>query len=144
MVDEARKTAILKRIAAIPVVNALAFDVQEFREGYCRMIVPHDRKFDGIFGSYHGGLLTTVADSAACLAIMTVTGPDEPLTTTDLTIRFLAACIGDVTAEAHVVKVGRTLCPVRVDLFDPGGRQVATSLVTYMRLQEIPSHHPGG
>lgn len=142
MVDEARKAAILARIASIPVVRALEFDVQEFRDGYCRMVVPHDRKFDGIFGSYHGGLLATVADSVACLAVMTVTGPDEPLTTTDFTIRFLASCIGDVTAEAHVVKVGRTLCPVRVDLFDPGGKQVATSLVTYMRLSDAPSSAP--
>ncbi|MCH9025378.1 MAG: PaaI family thioesterase, partial [candidate division Zixibacteria bacterium] len=35
----------------------------------------------------------TLADSAACFAIMTQTGPDQPLTTTDMNIRFLAPCL---------------------------------------------------
>ena len=76
----------------------------------------------------------TVADSIACFAIMTRTGPDEPMTTTDMNIRFLAPCFSDVTAEARVIKLGRTLCPVQVDLKDVDGKPVAVAQVTYMRL----------
>jgi uncharacterized protein (TIGR00369 family) len=81
-----------------------------------------------------GGLLMTIADSIACFAVMTLTGPDEPMTTTDMNIRFLAACRTDVTADARVIKLGRTLCPVAVDLFDADGVHVAVAQVTYMRL----------
>ena len=65
--------------------------------------------------------------------------PDELLTTTDMTIRFLAPCLTDVTAHATVIKLGKSLCPVAVDLFDTGGTKVAVAQVTYMRLEKMPS-----
>jgi uncharacterized protein (TIGR00369 family) len=126
---------ILQRIKKIPIFDTLKIRIDEFAEGYCRATVPHDLKYDGVFESFHGGLLMTVADSIACCAIMTVTGPDEPMTTTDMNIRFLSPCRTDVTAEARVIKLGRTLCPVGVDLFDAGGTKVAVAQVTYLRLR---------
>jgi len=39
-----------------------------------------------------------------------------------------------VTAKARVIKFGRTLCPVAVDLFDAKGQQVAVAQVNYMLL----------
>jgi len=135
MVDSARRDAILQRIKTIPIFETLGFRDGEFGDGFCRATVPYDRKYDGVFESFHGGLLMTIADSIACFAVMTLTGPDEPMTTTDMNIRFLAACRSDVTAEARVIKLGRTLCPLAVDLFDASGVKVAVAQVTYMRLQ---------
>lgn len=135
MVDSSRRDAILQRIRTIPIFETLGFRDGEFGEGYCRATVPYDRKYDGVFESFHGGLLMTIADSVACFAVMTLTGPDEPMTTTDMNIRFLAACRSDVTAEARVIKLGRTLCPLTVDLFDAAGVKVAVAQVTYMRLR---------
>lgn len=140
MSDQAQYARLLERMREVPVFSALRFRVDEFSEGLCRMTVPHDRRFDGIYRSYHGGLLATVADSSACMAILTLTGPDEHVTTTDMTIRYLAACLTDVTAVAKVIKLGRTLCPVHVELFDAEGRMVAVAQVTYMRLPSAPSH----
>jgi uncharacterized protein (TIGR00369 family) len=126
--------ALLPRIRRIPIFDTLGFRIEGFGDGTCRATVPYDRKYDGVFESFHGGLLMTIADSIACFAVMTLTGPDEPMTTTDMNIRFLAACRTDVTAEARVIKFGRTLCPVSVDLFDAHGVHVAVAQVTYMRL----------
>jgi uncharacterized protein (TIGR00369 family) len=130
--------ALIARVRHIPIVETLGIRILHFEPGFCRAVVPHDRRYDGIFESYHGGLLMTVADSVACFAIMTQTGPDEPLTTTDMNIRFLAACLTDVTAEAKVIKLGKTLCPVAVDLFDAAGVKVAVAQVAYMRLASPP------
>jgi uncharacterized protein (TIGR00369 family) len=127
---------LLDGIRHIPIVETLKIHIDEFDEGWCRATVPYDRRYDGIFKSFHGGLLMTVADSIACFAIMTHTGPDEPLTTTDMNIRFLAPCRSDVTAEARVIKLGKTLCPVHVDLFDADGIKVAVAQVTYIRLDK--------
>ena len=88
-------------------------------------------------------MLTLAADSVACFAILTMTPITEALTTTDIHIRFLAPCLSDVTVEARVIKLGRTLCPVQADLFDADGKRVASSQVTYMRLPKTPSHAPG-
>jgi uncharacterized protein (TIGR00369 family) len=81
----------------------------------------------------------TIADSAACFAILTLTGADQMLTTTDMNIRFLAPCLTDVRARARVIKRGRTLCPVAVDLFDANGTLVAIAQVNYMLLNGMPS-----
>jgi uncharacterized protein (TIGR00369 family) len=132
--DRQRARAILDRIQPIPIVDTLRIRIDEFDEGFCRASVPREARYDGVFESFHGGLLMTIADSIACFAIMTQTGPDEPMTTTDMGIRFLAPCRSDVTAVARVIKFGRTLCPVSVDLFDAGGMQVAVAQVTYIRL----------
>ena len=134
-VTPSQSEMILQRIRKIPIFSTLEIRVDEFGDGSCRATVPYDRKYDGVFESFHGGLLMTIADSVACFAVMTQTGPDEPMTTTDMSIRFLAPCRSDVTAEARVIKLGRTLCPLAVDLFDAEGVRVAVAQVTYMRLQ---------
>ena len=132
--------SMLERIRKIPIVESLKFRFEEWGDGMCRAVVPHDRRFDGVYESYHGGLLTTAADSIACFAIMTRTGPDQAMTTTDINIRFLAPCLTDVMVVARVIKVGRTLCPVAVELFDAKGTLVAVGHVTYIRLDKVPSH----
>ena len=60
-------------------------------------------------------------------------------TTTDMNIRFLAPCLTDLRAEARVIKCGRTLCPVAVELFDANDKAVAVAQVTYLRLEKTPS-----
>lgn len=138
MLTEARREAILATIAPIPIVETLGIRIDELQLGLCRATVPRDVKYDGIFRSLHGGLLMTIADSIACFAVMTHTGPEQPMTTTDMNIRFLAPCLSDVTAVARVIKAGRTLCPVAVDLFDAEQTQVAVAQVTYIRLSKPP------
>jgi uncharacterized protein (TIGR00369 family) len=134
MLPESEK-ALLTRINRIPIVATLQLEVLKFGDGDCETRVPRKRKYDGVFESFHGGLLMTIADSTACFAILTRTGPDTRLTTTDMSIRFLSPCLTDVTARARVIKFGRTLCPVAVDLFDANGQQVALAQVTYMLLE---------
>ena len=136
MLSDARKQAILRHIEPIPVVRNLRFQIELMEEGRCRAIVPKDNRFDGAYGAYHGGLLTTAADSIACLAIWTALGPEAHLTTADIHIRFLAACFSDATVDARVIKIGRSLCPVDVNVFDAEGTHVAVAQVTYFRLEK--------
>jgi len=126
--------SIKDRVLKIPIVNTLSLELVSLSKGFCAVRVPRHRKYDGVFESYHGGLLMTVADSTACFAIFTETGPNIRLTTTDMNIRFLAPCFSDVTAEARVIKTGRTLCPVAVDLYDATRTHIAVAQVTYMLL----------
>ena len=81
----------------------------------------------------------TAADSAACFAILTQTRADQLLTTTDMNIRFLAPCLTDLRVRARVIKRGRTLCPVAVDLFDARNTLVAVAQVSYLLLDRMPA-----
>lgn len=139
MISPQHLEAMLARVRPIPIVDTLGMRFVEIDEGRARITVPYDRKYDGIFHSFHGGLLMTVADSAACFAVLSLVDADEIMTTTDMNIRFLAPCLTDVTADARVIKLGRTLCPVAVDLFDAAGAKVAVAQVTYIRLDRMPS-----
>ncbi len=122
------------RVRRIPAVEALGLTFTDWGEGTVSASAPFNRDYTGIFDSFHGGMLMTVADTIACFAILTLTGPDEMMATTDMNIRFLAACRTDCRATARVVKLGRQICPVAVDLFDANGTPVAVAQVTYMRL----------
>lgn len=128
--------SIRARIHAIPIVGTLEFADVRFGDGTYELRLPRRKKYDGVFESLHGGLLTTAADSTACFAILTRTGPRARLTTTDMHIRFLAPCLTDAVVKARVIKFGRTLCPVAVDVFDTERRHVALAQVTYMLLGE--------
>lgn len=139
MIDAAHEAAILARITKIPIFDTLHMRSVSFDSGRCELTVPRQSIYDGVFESFHGGLLMTIADSAACFAILTLTGADQMLTTTDMNIRFLAPCLTDVRARARVIKRGRTLCPVAVDLFDANGTLVAIAQVNYMLLNGMPS-----
>ena len=136
MLKTAEGEAILQRIRQIPIFDPQKFRIDEIGEGFARATVPYDPRYDGVFASFNGGLLMTIADSVACFAVMTRTGPDEPMTTTDMNIRFLAACRSDVTAHARLIKFGRTLCPVAVELFDAAGVMVAVAQISYLRLNQ--------
>jgi uncharacterized protein (TIGR00369 family) len=125
---------VRRRVATIPLLRTLEYRLDRLGEGEAVLTAPYDKKYDGIFESFHGGLLMTLADTAACIAVLTLVGADANITTTDMNIRFLAACRGDATAEARVIKFGKTLCPVAVSLRDDAGREVAIAQVTYMRL----------
>ena len=79
----------------------------------------------------------TLTDTAASVATLSLAGANAAITITDMNIRFLAACRSDVTAKAKIIKFGRTLCPVAVELRDAQGVTVAIAQVTYMRLGKI-------
>jgi acyl-CoA thioesterase len=128
--------ALEQRLGKIPIFRTLGFRLEAVSKGSATLIAPYDPSYDGIFQSFHGGLLMTLADTAACVAVLMSAGANAEITTTDMNIRFLAPCRSNCTAEATVIKFGKTLCPVSVTLWDMNGTQVALAQVTYMRLGE--------
>jgi uncharacterized protein (TIGR00369 family) len=123
---------VLARIEKIPIFKTLSFEIEELRNGTCTAYVPRRKEYDGIFETFHGGILMTIADSISAFAILTLTGADKTIATTDMNIRFLAPCRTGVRAIAKTIKFGKTLCPVAIDLFDEENRLVAVAQVTYM------------
>ena len=138
MIDAAHASAILARITQIPIFETLRMDQVVFDAGQCELRVPRQRMYDGVFESFHGGILMTIADSAACFAVLTTTPADQIMTTTDMNIRFLAPCLSDVLVKARLIKRGRLMCPVTVDVLDAADKLVAVAQVNYMLLERVP------
>jgi len=87
----------------------------------------------GIGGSVNGGVLSTMVDLAAVPAVFSnMQEGSEPAGTADLQITYLRQSHGKwIDAEARVIKRGRQLCTVMVDIKDPEGVLCATGRVLY-------------
>lgn len=125
---------IRERMHTIPIFKSLGFSQARLGVGCFECAVARNREYDGIFDSFHGGLLMTAADSAAAIVSLTLWGTQSRLTTTDMSIRFLAPVRSDVRLLAQAVKKGRTLIPVSVNIWRDDGVLAAIAQVAYMRL----------
>ncbi|MGA8384378.1 MAG: PaaI family thioesterase [Candidatus Cybelea sp.] len=126
--------AIRDRMQSIPIFKSLGFSQPRVGAGWFDCTVARNKEFDGIFDSFHGGLLMTAADSAAAIVSLTVWGAQSRITTTDMSIRFLAPARSDVRLFAQAIKQGRTIIPVTSNFWRDDGVLVAVAQVTYMRL----------
>ena len=140
MSDARPDLAIVRKfVQQIPLFRTFHYELVELKHGEATVRAPYTPDHDGIFRSFHGGLLLTLADTTACVATLSLTGVDQVMTTTDMNIRFLAPCNSDAIAKARPIKFGRTMVPLHVDLYDAGGKHVAVAQVTYMRLEKMPT-----
>jgi uncharacterized protein (TIGR00369 family) len=88
-----------------------------------------------IAGVLHGGVAATLADAAVGIALAHHFDGRRPCTTTDLKINYLRPIAhGKIVARSHLVRMGKTLCVGRVDLFDAQRQLAAVAIVTYMLL----------
>ena len=79
---------------------------------------------------FHGAIVAGAVDIAAHAAIVIRTRGPTP--TVDLRVDYLRASTGaDLLARARIVRAGRSLGTVRVDVFEPGGRAVAAGIATF-------------
>lgn len=88
-----------------------------------------------VYGALHGGVPASMADTAAGIALHRHFGGKQPMTTVEFKINyFLPVREGTLFARARLVRVGSSICVVRVDLTDSERRLVGMALVTYMLL----------
>jgi uncharacterized protein (TIGR00369 family) len=88
-------------------------------------------------GVIHGGILTTLADTAAVYLLWPDLQEGESMTSIDFSMHFLAPAIpgGEVLrAEARPIRFGRTVCVAESQVFQ-GGRLLARGTFTYLRRQ---------
>lgn len=93
-------------------------DVEESDE---RMVIELDNRPDltNRRGALQGGLVATLIDVAAGRLADRRVGPGRDVTTADMTVHFLAPVLdGPARAEATVVRAGRRLSVIAVDVID--------------------------
>jgi uncharacterized protein (TIGR00369 family) len=79
----------------------------------------------------HGGMVTTLLDTAMGGACWSVLGQDESFLTADLRVEFLRSSRpGTLRAQGNVVQRNRRVAFCAAELFDPDGAMLATSRCT--------------
>jgi acyl-coenzyme A thioesterase 13 len=82
-------------------------------------------------GSLHGGVIATLVDDAGTAAIASADAEGRFGVTTDLNVSYFAAAVeGTVSARAQVLRAGRTMAFVTVDVVDAAGRLLAQGRMT--------------
>ena len=123
------------RNANNPYTQRQGVMVEEIRQGYARVtkiVQPDDVNPLGI---PHGGVYFTMADSA-CGSAMAAYG--TMAVTVDASYHLLrSAKVGDtLTAEAHEVKSGKTLCVMDVRILNQENVLLGTGTFTFYRLDK--------
>jgi uncharacterized protein (TIGR00369 family) len=117
-----------------PFVLHLGIRLESIEPDRARLAMPYREELATIGDVVHGGALSSLVDTAAMAASWSrheVTGPLRG-TTVGLSVDFVAAATGEqVTADARVMRRGRSLCFCDVDVVDAGGDLVAKGIVTY-------------
>lgn len=126
---EATREFVQERVEAHGFLSWLDVTVAELDEGRVVMVVPYDERLanhgPGTRGQVHGGVAATLVDTAGGIACRTAL--DDPtrdgVATIDLDVSYLRAAVGDLRAEADVVRVGSTVgvADVTVESETPGG-----------------------
>jgi uncharacterized protein (TIGR00369 family) len=110
----------------------LGIELVDLADGFARLRLPVASGLHQGYGVAHGGAITSLADSALAIALMTQIEPGQRVFTIELKVNFLMSIeSGEMIAEARVVHKGRRIAVGEVDIKDNEGRMVAKMLSTY-------------
>jgi len=103
--------------------RACGFAVRSYGHGKARVEMEVTEEVTNWNGTLHGGAIATLVDYAGTVAIMSADLEGRSGVSTDLNVTFFAPAVqgGQVFAEASVLKVGKTLAYVTVDVRSSDG-----------------------
>jgi uncharacterized protein (TIGR00369 family) len=117
-----------------PFVRHLGMQLESIEPDHARLFMPYREELATIGDVVHGGALSALVDTTAMAASWSAHDVSGPLrgTTVGLSVDFLAAARGQqVTADARVMRRGKSLCFCDVDVTGTDGGLVAKGIVTY-------------
>jgi uncharacterized protein (TIGR00369 family) len=119
-----------------PVAELIGFKLIAIAPGRATVTLESGPQHKNPMGTLHGGVLCDIADAAMGLAYAANLAEGESFTTLELKINFLKPVWkAMLTAEAKVVKQGRTIGLVECDVTDEKGSLVARATTTCMTLR---------
>jgi uncharacterized protein (TIGR00369 family) len=120
-----------------PVAETVGMRLVEIGDGEARFELEVDQsRHANPMGTLHGGILCDLVDAAMGCAYASRLGESETFTTLELKINFLKPVwSGLLTANARLVRGGRTIGLVECDVCDAAGGLVARASATCMTLR---------
>jgi uncharacterized protein (TIGR00369 family) len=115
-----------------PFFELLGLQPEEVRPDFGCMRLPFKADLQQARGLVHGGAIASLIDSAGVLAIK-ATFPDAiGGATVSMTVNYLAPARQiDLVAEARIIRRGRSIVFLDVDVLAPDGERVAKGQLTY-------------
>lgn len=116
----------------IPYLRLLGLEFVSAARGEARFGLDYRAELSRHEGLMHGGAIASLMDTASAFAVLTLLSEGQTTVTVDLTIHFLRPVLGGrVEAHARVLRAGRRLATLAIDVTDPSGKLTATATTTY-------------
>ena len=132
---DAELSRLREAINRVPYAQLLGIEFEDARRGTATLSMSARTELERFGGIMHGGALASLADSASAFAVLTTLGGSEQTVTVDLTLHYLRpATEGKLTAHARVLRAGRRVATVSVEILNESGALVVTALTTYLKL----------
>ncbi|SRR5258706_1668425 len=134
--DPARVARAREAFAAVPYAKLLGLELGPISSGQVSIHLETRDELRQNQGVVHGGAIASLIDTAAAFAVITQLNLDERVSTTDLTIHYLRpVSAGRLTATARILRGGRRLFVLSVEVTDDRQALVATAVTSYIRHQ---------
>ncbi len=118
--------------AEVAYARLLELELTEVGRGAAVVSLTLRPELTRMAGIMHGGALASLADTAAGFAVLSLLAITEQTVTVDLTLHFLRPVKGgQITAHARVLRAGRRLVTVAIEVMDEAQELVASALTTY-------------
>lgn len=133
--DPAKVARARQAFASVPYARFLGLELGEIAEGDVSIHLNVRDELKQNRGVVHGGAVASLIDTASAFAVLTQVEVHERVTTADLTIHYLRPITsGRMTARAHIIRSGRRLLVLSVEVTSDGGLLVATAVTTYIKI----------
>jgi uncharacterized protein (TIGR00369 family) len=118
--------AVIDIINQGPYFILLSMKVKELGLGYCLVEVNLENKHLNPFGGVHGGVYSSLIDTAAYWAVYCSVDEDAGFISLDVQVDNLAAVKdGLLLVEGKLIKAGRSICKAEAIVKDSNGKFIA-------------------
>jgi uncharacterized protein (TIGR00369 family) len=122
---------IVERVESSPFHAAMGISVASVRDGAVDLRLDAGPDHANLHGTVHGGVLATLADTAAGLAVRSAIAPGSGHVSVNLDVQYLApARPGTLLATGRVLRLGRRIAFAEAEVTDADGTMLARAQVT--------------
>lgn len=133
---------IMARVAASPFHASMGISVSSVRDGEVDLVLEARPDHANLHGTVHGGVLATLADTAAGLAVRSAIAPGSGHVSVNLDVQYLApARPGTLLATGRVVRLGRRIAFAEAEVAASDGTMLARAQVT-IAISPPPEEEP--
>jgi uncharacterized protein (TIGR00369 family) len=128
------------RIAHHQTQRIFGFRIEDVREQFCLMVLPYREEItNGVRsrGTVHGGIVASLADTAAAIALATCFEGQMSFATVDLHVTYVARAQSSLYAYARVIRKGSRINVCDVEIADESGQLVAKAIVNFILTKAV-------
>lgn len=130
-IPEEKERKIRAEFKKFPFPGLLGVEIECLEYGSARLKLPFRPQLTQGQNYIHGGVITSICDSAVALALATMIDKGEYMLTIELKTNYTAPADDDIFAGARIIHKGNHTAVGEVDVLKSDGTLVAKSVVTY-------------